>query len=157
MTRLHLPNFKVEKEAPAPTSLWQLFIPVKCDQRLQVGERTQSPKCLSERVKLQEGDQTGRECVSIFNYILDGNCGEKQMMLRDIKCSSYHKQTPEVDNSSPQCHCHSNNSGSVCCEGLCPRILLFGRKTWFVVPGTGLLEKTSNIIGWKPRDACKIL
>lgn len=42
LTRLHLPNFKVEKEAPTPTSLLQPFTPAKCDQRLQVGERQMS-------------------------------------------------------------------------------------------------------------------
>lgn len=86
-----------------------------------------------------------RTRASTFQYILDGNCREKkEVMLRDKINSSYHEQTPEVDNSSPQCRCHSNNSGSARYGWVCPRILLFGSKPWFVVPGTDLLEKTNH-------------
>lgn len=90
-----------------------------------------------------------KTCASTFKYWME-TVEKKEMMLRDIMSSSYHEQTPEVGNSSPQCHCHSNNSGSVCYGWLCPRIPLFGSKPWFAVPGTDLLEKTSNIIGRKP-------
>ena len=66
------------------------------------------------------------------------------MKLRDIAYSSYHEQPPEFDSSSPQCHCHSNNSGSVRYKWLCPRILRSGSNSWFAVPGTDLLEKTKK-------------